>query len=237
MIPALSRHVCAWKVGSGDITWHENIEAMAADGKPLLMATGAATAKEVRLAVAAAHKHTDDIVLLQCNTNYTASLENFKHIALNVLKTYAQYYPGMILGLSDHTPGHATVLGAVALGARVIEKHFTDDVNGVGPDHAFSMDPVTWKDMVDRTRELEAALGISDKRIMDNELETVIIQRRAIRAKRDMKPGEAIREADIEYLRPCPDDALAPYEKDKLLGKPLTRAIEAGDCIRLSDLQ
>jgi sialic acid synthase SpsE len=237
MIPELSKHVCAWKVGSGDITWHENIEAMAADGKPLLMATGAATAEEVRLAVAAARKHTDDIVLLQCNTNYTASLENFKHIALNVLKAYAQEYPGMILGLSDHTPGHATVLGAVALGARVIEKHFTDDVNGVGPDHAFSMDPVTWKDMVDRTRELEAALGISDKRIMDNELETVVVQRRAIRAKRDMKSGEAIREADIEYLRPCPNDALAPYEKDKLLGKSLTRAIEAGDCVRLSDLQ
>ncbi len=67
------------------------------------------------------------LVLMQCNTNYTASLENFDHIHLNVLKTYAHDVPGVVLGLSDHTPGHATVLGAVALGARVIEKHFTDD--------------------------------------------------------------------------------------------------------------
>ncbi len=237
MIPELSKHVCAWKVGSGDITWHENIEAMAADGKPLLIATGAATAEEVRLAVAAARRHTDDIVLMQCNTNYTASLENFKHIALNVLKSYAQTYPGMILGLSDHTPGHATVLGAVALGARVVEKHFTDDANRVGPDHGFSMDPASWRDMVDRTRELELALGGEQKMVMENERETVIIQRRAIRASKTLKRGDVVSHADLTYLRPCPADALAPYQVSEILGKTLNRDVNGGDCIRSSDVR
>ena len=96
---------------------------------------------------------------MQCNTNYTASLENFRFIQLNVLKVYRQMFPDLVLGLSDHTPGLATTLGAVSLGARMIEKHFTDDTNRIGPDHKFSMDPKSWLDMVERTRELENALG------------------------------------------------------------------------------
>ncbi|MDP6086862.1 MAG: N-acetylneuraminate synthase family protein, partial [Nitrospinota bacterium] len=119
---------------------------------------------------------------------------------------YARDYPGMILGLSDHTPGHATVLGAVALGARVIEKHFTDDVNRAGPDHGFSIDPATWKDMVDRTRELEAALGGEEKQVMDNERETIVVQRRGVRAARAIKAGETITAKDLVSLRPCPAD-------------------------------
>ncbi len=236
-IEPLSKYVCAWKLGSGDITWHDMIERIASDDKPLLMATGASNIAEVRAAVAVAQKHTDKIVLMQCNTNYTASVENFHHIALNVLKTYAREFPDLILGLSDHTPGHATVLGAVALGARAVEKHFTDDVTSEGPDHAFAMDPTTWRDMVDRTRELEAALGISEKRVMENELETVVIQRRSIRATRNMVSGDIVEAKDIEFLRPCPIDALAPCDKDQLLGKRLTGNIEKGDCFRLLDLQ
>jgi sialic acid synthase SpsE len=236
MIPELSKHVCAWKLGSGDITWHENIEAMASDGKPLLIATGAANADEVHLAMKVARQHTDDIVLMQCNTNYTASLDNFRHIALNVLKSYARDYPGVILGLSDHTPGHATVLGAVTLGARVVEKHFTDDVNAEGPDHAFSMDPVAWKDMVDRTRELELALGSETKMVMENEQETVVLQRRAIRAAKGLKKGDVVSKSDLSYLRPCPSDALPPYKFDALIGKQLDRDVEVGDCVRASDV-
>ena len=102
---------------------------------------------------------------MQCNTNYTGSRENFSSVNLNVLKTYATMWPQVVLGLSDHTPGHAAVLGAVALGARVIEKHFTDDPARVGPDHAFSMTPASWRDMVDRTKELELALGSADKAV------------------------------------------------------------------------
>lgn len=236
-IPELSRYVCAWKVGSGDITWHENIKTMAKDGKPVFLATGAAMMHEVQEAVAVIRRYTCDLVLMQCNTNYTGSLENFRHIALNVLKTYAKEYPDLLLGLSDHTPGHATVLGAVALGARAIEKHFTDDVDREGPDHKFSMSPQSWREMVDRTRELELALGPETKVIMDNEKETAILQRRAVRTTRTLAAGKVLEAEDLFPLRPCPSDALPPSRLAELIGRTLNRGIEAGDCIRLSDLQ
>lgn len=115
LIDELSRYICAWKVGSGDITWLAIIEAMARSKLPMLIATGAADMEDVRRAVAAVRSHEDRIVLMQCNTNYTASLENFHHVALNVLKTYAREFPDVVLGLSDHTPG----CGACAPGARI----------------------------------------------------------------------------------------------------------------------
>jgi N-acetylneuraminate synthase len=181
--------------------------------------------------------HTDDVVLMQCNTNYTASLENFKYINLNVLKEYSRRYPDTILGLSDHTPGHATVLGAVTLGARVIEKHFTDDTTREGPDHKFSMDFNTWKSMVDRTRELENSLGVEIKKVEDNEIETVVLQRRSIRIKKDMVAGDVIIEDDLEFLRPCPEGALPPYELEKVLDKELTEDIKSGDYIKWSNIK
>ena len=150
----LAPHVPAFKVGSGDIDWLEALEQMARHGKPMIIATGASSIEDVQRAVRCVSPLNRQLVLMQCNTNYTASPGNFDHIHLNVLKTYGTMFPDVILGLSDHTSGHATVLGAVALGARVIEKHFTDDNNREGPDHRFAMDPDTWRDMVDRTREL-----------------------------------------------------------------------------------
>ena len=237
MLDYLRQYSCAWKVGSGDVTWHANIEAMAKDGKPILIATGAATMAEVRLAMDVAGCWTDDIVLMQCNTNYTASLDNFRHISLNVLKAYAREFPGVVLGLSDHTPGHATVLGAVALGARVVEKHFTDETTRPGPDHRFSMDPAAWRDMVDRTRELELALGSEDKHIMENEAETVVLQRRGIRARRALAEGTKIAAQDLVSLRPCPADALPPYRIGELLGRTTRRAVAEGDCVRVADVR
>ena len=237
MIERLSPHVCAWKVGSGDITWHENIEAMARDGKPILIATGAASFDEVRAAYEVARRYTAQIVLMQCNTNYTGSLENLKYVALNVLKTYAREFPEVLLGLSDHTPGHATVLGAVTLGARAVEKHFTDDRERSGPDHAFSMDPAGWRDMVDRTRELEAALGTEEKRVMPNEEQTVVLQRRAVRAKRALKSGERIAADDLIPLRPCPPEGLPPYRAHELVGKTVRRDVPQGACVTKNDLE
>ena len=174
---------------------------------------------------------------MQCNTNYTASLENFKYIHLNVLKTYREIYPDLILGLSDHTPGHATVLGAVTLGAKMIEKHFTDDVMREGPDHKFSMDPSTWREMVDRTRELENAIGHGIKEIEQNEKETVILQRRAIRLALDLPLGTEIQHNHLEYLRPCPPDGLPPYEVKNLIGKKLSIDKSLGDYLKWTDLE
>ena len=141
---------------------------------------------------AAVLKHNPQLCLLQCNTNYTGSLENLRFVNLRVLQSYAVHWPGLPLGLSDHTPGHATVLGAIALGARVVEKHFTDDATRVGPDHGFSMTPATWREMVTRARELEAALGDGIKRIEENEREAAVVQRRCLRLARDLGAGAVI---------------------------------------------
>jgi N-acetylneuraminate synthase len=236
MIPVLSPYVAAWKIGSGDITWFEEIDAIASDGKPVLLATGASTGAEVTAAVQRIRRHTSDLVLMQCNTDYTGSTEAFQYIELRVLSSYAEEFPDVVLGLSDHTPGHATVLGAVALGASVVEKHFTDDPGRDGPDHPFSMAPATWRDMVDRTRELELALGTGEKRVMPNESETVMVQRRALRATRDLPAGTVLTSDHLIPLRPCPVDALPPYRIGELIGRTLQRPIESGTCVTLDDL-
>ena len=237
LVDKVDAFISAYKIGSGDITWLGIVDHIASKGKPVLLATGASTLNEVDIAMSTLLRKTDDIVLMQCNTNYTASLENFKYINLNVLKEYSRKYPNTILGLSDHTPGHATVLGAVTLGARVIEKHFTNDTAREGPDHKFSMDFDAWKSMVDRTRELENSLGLEIKKVEDNEKETVVLQRRAIRVKKSLTVGDIICEDDLEFLRPCPEDALPPYELEKILNKKLKKNIKSGDYIKWKNIK
>ena len=146
-------------------------------------------------------------------------------------------YPGLTLGLSDHTPGHSCVLGAVALGARIIEKHFTDDVSRSGPDHKFSLDPTSWTEMVTRTRELEYALGNGIKRVEFNELETVVVQRRSLRVTTDLKNGHTLSRNDLVALRPCPDDALNPAEIDQVIGQVLRTDKKRGEYISIRDLE
>ena len=224
--------VPAHKIGSGDITWLEILRHIASKGKPVILSTGASNIGDVQRAVEAILPLNRQLILMQCNTNYTASLENFRSIHLNVLKTYQAMYPEVVLGLSDHTAGHATVLGAVALGARAIEKHFTDDNQREGPDHPFSMTPETWQYMVHRTRELEAALGSPEKRVAVNESETVIIQRRCLRAARDIDSGEALSREMIDVLRPAAPGAIMPYEMDAVLGTRALAVIPAGEALR-----
>lgn len=237
LVDAINPYVPAYKIGSGDITWLEIIEHIALKQKPYIIASGASNLEDVRRAVDLGLSLNSKLCLMQCNTNYTASLENFKYIHLNVLKTYREIYPDLILGLSDHTPGHATVLGAVTLGAKMIEKHFTDDVMREGPDHKFSMDPSTWREMVDRTRELENAIGHGIKEIEQNEKETVILQRRAIRLALDLPLGTEIQHNHLEYLRPCPPDGLPPYEVKNLIGKKLSIDKSLGDYLKWTDLE
>lgn len=227
-VDMLDEYVPAYKIGSGDITWYEALEHMARKGKPVLLATGASDIGEVQQAVHRIQSINPLLVLMQCNTNYTASLENFNHIHLNVLKTYRTMFPDVVLGLSDHTPGHATVLGSVALGARVIEKHFTDDTTREGPDHAFAMDPDTWADMVENTRRLERALGSADKFVADNEKETVYVQRRCLRAARDIKAGELFTREMIDVLRPVAPGAILPQAVEEVVGTHALEDIPAG---------
>ncbi len=184
----LNPYVNAWKIGSGDIMWLPLIAKAAGTGKPVILSTGASTSREVWRAVVACWE-TNDVVVMQCNTNYTGSLDNIRHANLNVLKTYARRFPHAVLGLSDHTKSTAVVLGAVAFGARVIERHFG---SSRGPDGGFSLSPYSFKEMVRMVRDLEKAFGSHTKQVCENEKEARIVQRRA------MWDGRA--------LRPCPPD-------------------------------
>jgi N-acetylneuraminate synthase len=213
----------AFKIGSGDITWLESIEHIASKGKPVLLATGASNLFEVEEAVNAVLAVNRQLCLLQCNTNYTGELENFKYVNLRVLQAFALHWPGMPLGLSDHTPGHASVLGAIALGARAIEKHFTDDTTRKGPDHGFAMDPRTWREMVDRSRELEYALGDGIKRVEGNEQDSSVVQRRCIRLKQDLPAGTVLKADHLVSLRPAPAGSIAPSRIGDVLGRRLAR--------------
>ena len=232
----LDAYVPAYKIGSGEIDWLEALEHMARKGKPVIIASGASTIGEVQRAVHAILAINPQLVLMQCNTNYTASLGNFDHIHLRVLNTYRAMFPEVVLGLSDHTPGHATVLGAVTLGARVVEKHFTDDNDRAGPDHKFAMNPVSWVDMVKRTRELERALGSGDKFVAGNETDTVIVQRRCLRARCDIRAGETLTREMIDVLRPAVIGSILPPEIESVIGSRAAKAIPAGKELRWKDL-
>lgn len=233
----LDPFVPAFKIGSGDITWIDFIQAVAKKGKPVILATGASTMEDVERAVEAILAYNYQLILLQCNTNYTGNLENFRYLNLRVLQTYSHKYPHLLRGLSDHTPGHAAVLGAITLGARVIEKHFTDDNGRAGPDHAFAMNPQSWREMIQRSRELELALGDGHKIIEKNELETAIVQRRCLRLKQSMGAGEKLERDDLEALRPAPPQALEPFSLPDVVGKILAIPKQAGDALYKTDLE
>ena len=228
--------VPAYKVGSGDVTFASLIADIAEVGKPVLLATGAAAIDEVEEAVQVVLSRNPNLCLMQCNTNYTGSLENFRYVNLRVLQSFAERWPGLPLGFSDHTPGHSAVLGAVALGARVVEKHFTDDNSREGPDHSFALNPGTWRAMVDATRELEYALGDGVKRVEENEQETVVIQRRALRLAEPLPAGTVLREDHLEALRPCPEGAVPPSRLGDVLGRTVKTDKERGKELLWADL-
>tara|TARA_Y100000817_G_scaffold313879_1_gene311054 strand:+ start:999 stop:2057 length:1059 start_codon:yes stop_codon:yes gene_type:complete len=237
IVDEISPFVKAIKIGSGDITWIDIIKKISKKKKVGIIATGASNLQEVKLAVKEFLRFNKSLVLMQCNTNYTGDKKNINYVNLNVLKQYKKIFPKVVLGLSDHTFGHASVLGAVTLGARVIEKHFTDDNKRIGPDHYFAMNPKTWKTMVEKTRELELALGDGLKRIEKNELTTVVIQRRGIRASQNLKKGTRLHENHLVYLRPCPRNALRPSDKKLILNKKLKKNIKHHEIISIMDVK
>lgn len=230
------KYVNAFKVGSGDITWTAMLEHLAKKGKPILLATGACGMDDVRRAMKVVLAYHSKIVLMQCNTNYTVDKENFKYLNINVLKSYQQSYPGIVTGLSDHTPGHAAVLGALALGARVFEKHFTDDNGREGPDHKFAMNPFAWREMVEQCMDLYEALGDGVKRIEGNEKDSVVVQQRSLYFMRDMEKGEIIDSSDIFPVRPLQENGYYPYEEKFIIGKRLIRCIQKGMPVLKGDI-
>jgi len=229
-------YVNCYKIGSGDISWHAILDYIAQKGKPVLLSTGAACMSEVEMAVNLIATSNPNIVLLQCNTNYTSAVENFKYINLRVLTTYRERYPNLILGLSDHTIGSTTVIGAIALGASVIEKHFTDDNHRVGPDHKFSMTPELWKGMVTASNDLYNSLGDGIKKIEQNELETSFLQKRSLYLSKDMSEGDIISHGHLVPLRPRSDDGFEPNDLANIIGKRVSSNLLSGSLLKVGDI-
>lgn len=235
-IDMLDPYVPAYKAGSSLISWPQAILRMAQFGKPTLIATGDSDMADVERVMNMVLPVNRQIVLMQCNTNYTASEGNYDHLHLNVLKTYAKRWPHVILGLSDHTQSAAPVVGAVALGARVIERHFTDNNDREGPDHKFALNPENWAHMVQEVRILERALGSEKKFVAENEKDTYIVQRHCLRVARDVKAGETFTEDMLEVLRPATPGALMAWDIPKVVGRKAANNMPYGKEVRESDL-
>ena len=223
-------YIPAIKVGSGDITYKNLLESMARYSKPILIATGASTLDDVKKALEIFYGKVP-VCIMQCNTNYEAKPEDDKYQNLNVLLTYKKLWPDAQIGLSCHMKGHLSVISAVSMGARVIEKHFTDDDSRPGPDHGFAMNPKSFRNMVDDVRKLERMLGTGEKIIEENELSTYQVQRRSITIKKNLFKDDIIKSEDIEFLRPFIQDSYRPDELEKVIGKKLNRDLVKGTSI------
>ncbi len=216
-----------YKIGSGELNHSKFLKYVAEKGKPIMLGTGASTMKEIEHAVSVIRNAgCDDLILLQCVTNYPSPFEQ-AHIKamVEIRKKF-----NVLVGYSDHTPGDIVPLGSVALGACVIEKHFTDDKTRNGPDHPFALDFEDLKKMVDDIRALEKALGKDEKIVYPCEAETVVLQRRSLYATRDIKIGEKITERDIIALRPA--RGLKPDDIDRIIGKVAIKNINKGDLLQ-----
>jgi len=220
-----------FKIGSGEITWPEMLRYIAKKGKPMILATGDSTLAEVDEAVRIIEETGNNkLIILQCITNYPSKIESAN---INVLKTYQTTFD-IITGYSDHSPGDIVVLGAIALGAKVIEKHLTLSRKDKGPDHPHSMEPQEFKEMVKKVRLLEKALGTTRKEPVDEESETVIVQRRSLHAIKDIAKGKRIKKNDIIELRPAV--GIPPKYKEIVIGRRAKIKIKAGEAIYWENL-
>ncbi len=233
----LDKFVSAYKIGSGDIDWLELINYVVTKNKPIIVAAGASNFAEIERVVEILTCSPNEFAVLQCNTNYTAQAENYSHINLKVIELFKEAWPELVVGLSDHSRGLASVLGAISLGAKVIERHFTDDVGREGPDHKFATTPSEWKIMVEESRLLECALGKKQKEVCTNEQMSSIVQRRCVRANFSLKVGSRLTRQDLSVLRPATPGAVRPNEIDQIIGRVLKVDLKAGEELRWSDIE
>jgi pseudaminic acid synthase len=211
------------KIGSGEVTWLEQLIYIAKTMKPIMLATGDATLAEIDEALEAiASTGNKNVLLMQCITNYPSMIESAN---INVLKTFQTAFD-ILTGYSDHSPGPVVCLGATALGSVAIEKHFTLNKKDKGPDHPHSMEANEFKQMAEYIRQLEIAMGSTRKFVVAEESETVIVQRRGLYATRNIKKGETIKLQDMEELRPAL--GILPKYKKTVVGKTAAKDIEQG---------
>jgi sialic acid synthase SpsE len=215
--------VPAHKVGSGELNNLAFLREVAATGKPIVLATGASSFSEVARAVEEVRgQGCEELVLLQCITNYPSRFESAELLAMARMGDAFD----VPVGYSDHTPGYLVPVGAVALGACMIEKHFTDDCSRSGPDHPFAMDPDSFRTMVEQVRLMEAALGTGEKRVMPEEKRTRVLQRRGVWVVKDLTAGSRLARDDLALLRPA--TGLPPEALEWVVGRTVARDVPAG---------
>lgn len=217
-----------WKIPSGEITNYPYLVSIARIGQPVIMSTGMSNLEEVRDAVGVLYENglsRDMITLLHCTTMYPTP---FSDVNLRAMETLATLETGAV-GYSDHTRGIEVPVAAVALGAQVIEKHFTLDRSMPGPDHKASLEPAELASMVTAIRNVEAALGTSVKTPSPAEIPNIPVARRSIVAKRDIRPGEIFTAENLTTKRP--GTGLSPMLWNKLIGTVSDRAYRKDDQI------
>ncbi|WP_116138719.1 N-acetylneuraminate synthase [Trinickia diaoshuihuensis] len=211
----------AFKVSSGDLTNTPLLRALGAKGKPVILSSGMATLGEVEQAVQtleSAGIAIADITLLHCTTEYPAPAEE---VNLRAMATLRAAFPGATIGYSDHTRGIEIPIAATALGAQVIEKHFTLDRSMEGPDHKASLEPEELAAMVGAIRRVSAALGDGRKRPTASELPNRAVARKSIVAGRPIAKGEVLTAENLAVRRP--GNGLSPTRWDEIIGTTAAR--------------
>jgi len=217
-----SLDVPAYKIASFEITDIPLIEYVASKQKPIIISTGIATMQEIEEAVSTCRKvGNDDIILLKCTSAYPAKIEDANLLTIpNMRETF-----GVEVGLSDHTLGSTVPIVAVALGAKIIEKHFILDKTIGGPDASFSLEPKEFKAMVDAVREAEKSLGIIDYQLTDKKVRSREFAR-SLFIVEDIKAGEMLTSDHVKSIRP--GHGLAPKYIHSIIGKVARTDIERG---------
>ena len=223
-----------FKVPSGEITNYPYLRKLAEFGKPVILSTGMSTLMDIEKALEVLEQGIDRsmITILHCNTEYPTPMEDVNLKAMNTIESHFK----ISVGYSDHTMGIEVPIAAVAVGARVIEKHFTLDRELPGPDHKASLEPKELIEMVRTIRNIEQALsGSGIKEPSSSEKRNLSIARKSIHTKNELKKGSILKEEDLIPLRP--GDAISPMAWENIIGKELLVDYSAFQKIQSSDLK
>ena len=217
-----------YKIPSGEIINYPYLKHIAEKNKPIIMSTGMANLGEVEEAINTIRSVNSEsqITLLHCTTNYPTP---YKEVNLKAMQTLAAAFK-LLVGYSDHTLGIEVPVSAVAMGAKIIEKHFTLDKNLPGPDHKASLEPDELKEMVKAIRNIEITLGDGIKKPNKSEIEIMKVARRSLIANKVIRAGEIIKESDIAIKRP--GTGILPKFKDIIIGMKLINDIRQDEPFR-----
>ncbi len=220
-----------FKIPSGEITNLPYLKQIAQKNKPVILSTGMADLGEIEDAIdilLSGGLERDDITILHCNTEYPTPFED---VNLKAIQTLKSAFPGIKVGYSDHTIGIEIAIAAVAIGASVIEKHFTINKDLQGPDHKSSLDPIELTNMVQAIRNVEKAFGTGIKKPSKSEIKNIKIVRKSIVASRDIKKGEIFSEYNITTKRP--GSGISPMYWNEVIGKKAPKDFKKDELIVL----